>query len=233
MLPLLRACTRSQLAPLATRHSMARLPPLAAHRARLLSDATSKAAGGAAPSHAAEASAAEPAEPTKEAPEAGATEEAAAEEDPISQLEARVAELDKELADKHDQVLRALADADNARRRAALDVEKAHKFGVSKFAKDLLEVADNLSRAADSVPEELRSSDEQPVLKALYEGVAMTDSALLKTFGKHGASSCSPPTLQPFWLTHLSRPQVSRGWSHLARSSIRTFMCHCSPPNYA
>ena len=183
------ACTRSQLAPLATRHSMARLPPLAAHRARMLSDATSKAAGDAAPS--AEAAAAEAAEPTKEASEAGAAEEEAAEVDPIVALEARVAELDKELADKHDQVLRAMAEADNARRRAALDVEKSHKFGVSKFAKDLLEVADNLSRAADSVPEEMRSSDEHPVLKALYEGVTMTDGQLLKTFGKHGASYSS------------------------------------------
>ena len=149
----------------------------------MLSDATSKAAGDAAPS--AEAAAAEAAEPTKEASEAGAAEEEAAEVDPIAQLEARVAELDKELADKHDQVLRALADADNARRRATLDVEKSHKFGVSKFAKDLLEVADNLSRAADSVPEEMRSSEEHPVLKALYEGVTMTDVHLIKTFGKH------------------------------------------------
>ena len=162
------------------------------HRVRMLSDATSKAAGDAAPSQAAEPAAAEPAEPAKEAAEAGATEEAAAEVDPVSQLEARVAELDKELADKHDQVLRALAEADNARRRAALDVDKAHKFGVSKFAKDMLEVADNLSRAAASVPEEMRTSDDQPVLRALYEGVAMTDSALLKTFGKHGAFAPAP-----------------------------------------
>ena len=238
LLPRVLACTRSQLAPLTTRHSMARLPPLAAHRARMLSDATSKAAGDAAPS--AEAAAAEAAEPTKEASEAGAAEEEAAEVDPIVALEARVAELDKELADKHDQVLRALAEADNARRRATLDVEKSHKFGVSKFAKDLLEVADNLSRAADSVPEEMRSSEEHPVLKALYEGVTMTDGQLIKTFGKHGASSFSSPppplhplhpvhlfilsTPQPFLLTHLSRPQASREWTLLARSSTPTSM---------
>ena len=238
LLPRVLACTRSQLAPLTTRHSMARLPPLAAHRARMLSDATSKAAGDAAPS--AEAAAAEAAEPTKEASEAGSAEEEAAEVNPIAQLEARVAELDKELADKHDQVLRALAEADNARRRATLDVEKSHKFGVSKFAKDLLEVADNLSRAADSVPEEMRSSEEHPVLKALYEGVTMTDGQLIKTFGKHGASSFSSPppplhplhpvhlfilsTPQPFLLTHLSRPQASREWTLLARSSTPTSM---------
>ena len=202
LLPRVLACTRSQLAPLSTRHSMARLPPLAAHRARMLSDATSKAAGDAASS--AEAAAEAAAEPAKEASEAGAAEEEAA-EDPIAQLEARVSELDKELAEKHDQMLRALAEADNARRRARLDVENSHKFGVSKFAKDLLEVADNLSRAADSVPEEMRSSDEHPVLKALYEGVIMTDDQLVKTFGKHGASS-SPPPLRPSIPSTTRRP---------------------------
>jgi len=188
----------------------------------MLSDATSKAAGDAAPS--AEAAAAEPAEPTKEASEAGSAEEEAAEVDPIAQLEARVAELDKELADKHDQVLRALAEADNARRRATLDVEKSHKFGVSKFAKDLLEVADNLSRAAESVPEEMRSSEEHPVLKALYEGVTMTDGQLIKTFGKHGLTRVDPlgekfdpnfhdavfeapdPTKEPGTVMHVAAP---------------------------
>jgi len=215
------ACTRSQLAPLSTRHSMARLPPLAAHRARMLSDATSKAAGDAAAS--AEAAAEAAAEPAKEASEAGAAEEEAA-EDPIAQLEARVSELDKELAEKHDQMLRALAEADNARRRARLDVENSHKFGVSKFAKDLLEVADNLSRAADSVPEEMRSSDEHPVLKALYEGVIMTDDQLVKTFGKHGLTRLNPlgekfdpnfhdavfeapdPTKEPGTVMHVAAP---------------------------
>merc|ERR1712127_298647 len=170
-----------------------------------------------------EAAAAEAAEPTKEASEAGSAEEAA-EVNPIAQLEARVAELDKELADKHDQVLRALAEADNARRRATLDVEKSHKFGVSKFAKDLLEVADNLSRAADSVPEEMRSSEEHPVLKALYEGVTMTDGQLIKTFGKHGLTRVDPlgekfdpqfhdavleapdPTKEPGTVMHVAAP---------------------------
>lgn len=81
-----------------------------------------------------------------------------------------------------------------ARRRTAIDVESAKKFGVSNFAKDLLEVADNLSRAAESVPVDVRASDAQPALKALYEGVVMTDAVLLKTFEKHGAHhSATPP----------------------------------------
>ena len=67
---------------------------------------------------------------------------------------------------------------------------------MSKFAKDLLDVADNLSRAAESVPVEARASDAQPALKALYEGVVMTDAVLLKTFEKHGAqhsATAAPP----------------------------------------
>ena len=90
-----------------------------------------------------------------------------------------------------------------ARRRASLDLEKAHKFGVSKFAKDVLDVADNLSRAAQSVPVEVRASDAEPELKALYEGVVMTDAVLLKTFEKHGASSSARlPAPHPSILTH-------------------------------
>ena len=80
----------------------------------------------------------------------------------VQQAQVEVTDLEAQVASKHDQVLRALAEAENARRRAAIDVENAHKFAVGKFAKSLLDVADNLSRAAESVPEELRASDEQP-----------------------------------------------------------------------
>ena len=86
-------------------------------------------------------------------------------------------------------------------------MESANKFGVSKFAKDVLDVADNLSRAAECVPVEARASDAQPALKALYEGVVMTDAVLLKTFEKHGASSSArlsgpPPTYTYSHPTH-------------------------------
>jgi len=131
----------------------------------------------------AEAGAAEP-EPEPAADEA----ELSAEE----QLQARVTELEEQVNTKHDQMLRALAEADNARRRAAIDVENARKFGMAKFAKSLLDVADNLGRAADSVPEDMRSSEEQPVLKGLYEGVVMTEKTLIKTFEDHGMKRVWP-----------------------------------------
>ena len=107
-------------------------------------------------------------------------------------LQAKVEELEAAVKDKHDQVLRALAEAENARRRAGIDVENAHKFAVGKFAKSLLDIADNLGRAAESVPEEQRTSDDAPVLKSLYEGVTMTEKMLVKTFEEHGLKRIWP-----------------------------------------
>ena len=70
-----------------------------------------------------------------------------------------------QLESKHDQLLRALAEADNARRRATIDVENAHKFAVSKFAKAMLDVADNLSRALSSISDEAKAqAGEAPFL---------------------------------------------------------------------
>lgn len=176
-----------RVGPLA-RHSALRQQLPAGHlaaRARLCT--TGKADSGSTEAAPAEGTDPKPADATAEADAAQSAEEAATTDGAdVAALEARVAELDAQVTQKHDQMLRALADADNARRRATVDVENAHKFGVSSFAKELLDVADNLARAAESVPEEMRSSDEHPQLKALYEGVVMTDTLLIKAFGKHG-----------------------------------------------
>ena len=110
----------------------------------------------------------------------------------VETLQAKIAELEEQVAAKHDQVLRALAEAENARRRASIDVEKANKFAVGKFAKSLLDVADNLSRAAESVPEEMRASEETPVLKGLYDGVVMTETTLVKAFEENGMKKLWP-----------------------------------------
>jgi molecular chaperone GrpE len=128
----------------------------------------------------------------EESAEAGA--EAAEELSAEEKLQARVEELEAEVASQKDQMLRALAEAENARRRAKIDVENAHKFAVGKFAKSLLDVADNLSRAAESVPEELRTSEseDQQVLRGLYDGVVMTENVLVKAFEANGMSKLWP-----------------------------------------
>ncbi|WP_116367474.1 nucleotide exchange factor GrpE [Parahaliea mediterranea] len=106
------------------------------------------------------AAAAEP----EQAPEAEVAE-AAAEDDPLAQLQDEVAQL-------KDVALRAQAEAQNAKRRAELDVEKARKFALEGFARELLPVVDNLERALESA-----AGDEAQV-KAIAEGVELTLKSL-------------------------------------------------------
>ncbi len=87
-----------------------------------------------------------------------------------------------EIAELKDKLLRTLADMENLRRRAEKDKEDAHNFAVTKFARDMLGVSDNLRRALDAVPEEARTDE---TVKNILTGVEMTDSEILKTFAKH------------------------------------------------
>ena len=96
---------------------------------------------------------------------------------------ARVAELEAELADCRDRLLRALAEQENARRRALREREDAVRFAASGLARDLLATADNLRRAIESVPEE-RTADE--AVRRLLTGVVATERALLEALAKHG-----------------------------------------------
>eukprot|EP00962_Isochrysis_galbana_P016740 scaffold4799_cov115-Isochrysis_galbana.AAC.7 len=134
------------------------------------------------------------AETTKDTPEAepgpsGDDEDSVAR---VTKLEQQVAELDEQLKSKHDHLLRALADTDNMRRRATIDIENANKYAVGNFAKDLLDVADNLGRAMGAVPVEMRQSEDHQDLKILYEGVMLTDNELMKVFSKHGLIRLEP-----------------------------------------
>ena len=78
--------------------------------------------------------------------QAEATNEVSAKER-IAQLEAELAAAQAKVQEQQDSVVRAAAEVDNIRRRAAVDVEKAHKFALEKFANELLPVIDNLERA--------------------------------------------------------------------------------------
>ena len=99
----------------------------------------------------------------------------------------REQELEKEVKDLKDQLLRSLAEQENTRTIAKRDVASAKSFAVTSFAKSLLDTSDNLSRAMESVPEEYRAdTDNHPVLATLYEGIKMTDENLLKAFQKNG-----------------------------------------------
>ena len=95
--------------------------------------------------------------------------------------------LQAKVKDLEDQLLRGLAEQENIRGIAKRDVASARSYAVSSFAKSLLDTSDNLSRAMEAVPEEMREDrDGNPVLATLYEGIKMTDDNLLKAFAKNG-----------------------------------------------
>lgn len=93
--------------------------------------------------------------------------------------------VEAELAATKDQLLRALADSENARRRAEREAADGRVYAIDRFARDLLAVADNLGRALQTVaPEQRAGADEG--LKTLLDGIEMTEKALIDTFGRHG-----------------------------------------------
>ena len=124
----------------------------------------------------------------QQTPETG-TEETAAQAQPQQPdpFEVIVA-LQAEVATYKDQALRALAEAENTRRRAERDREDASKYAVSGFARDLLSVADNLRRALDAV-----APSEDETVKALVTGVEATERELLEA---EFASREFTPTVQ-------------------------------------
>ncbi|MBO0661197.1 nucleotide exchange factor GrpE [Jiella sp. CQZ9-1] len=105
--------------------------------------------------------------------------------------DARIAALEAENADVKDRLLRLAADMENLRRRTEREIKDARTYAISGFAREMLSVADNLSRALDAVPEEHRA-DESSGLKALIEGVEMTEKGLLGSLEKQGVRKLEP-----------------------------------------
>ena len=88
-----------------------------------------------------------------------------------------------EKADLQDKHLRAVAESQNIRRRAQQDVDKERKFGIERFARDLLSVADNLGRALSAVPANL-----DPAMKNVVVGVEATEREMLSVLERHGVT---------------------------------------------
>jgi molecular chaperone GrpE len=99
--------------------------------------------------------------------------------------------LTKELAEAKDRTLRTLAEMENLRRRTAREVSDARTYGISGFARDVLDIADNLQRALDAVPAEARAAAD-PGLKALIEGVELTERSLHNALEKNGVKRFDP-----------------------------------------
>jgi molecular chaperone GrpE len=103
--------------------------------------------------------------------------------------EERLAAVEAELADTKDRLLRALAEAENVRRRFQREREDSQKYAISGFAKDLLSAADNLRRALDAMPE-AEVTDSRT--RSLLDGVAATERELLAAFERHGVKRIDP-----------------------------------------
>jgi len=94
-------------------------------------------------------------------------------------------------AEFKDRLLRTLAEMENLRKRTEREVTEARLYGAASFARDLLGVADNMRRALDAVSPEMRASAEAGV-KALIDGVELTERELLKALEKNGVRQFSP-----------------------------------------
>ncbi len=110
-----------------------------------------------------------------------------AEPSPAEQIAALSAAVD-ELRDKF---LRAVAEAENARRRAERDVADARTYGITGFARDVLSIADNLTRALGAIAPEARANADS-TLKALLEGVELTHREMQNVLQKHGVRPIDP-----------------------------------------
>jgi molecular chaperone GrpE len=102
-----------------------------------------------------------------------------------------IAEAKREAAEFKDKLLRTLAEMENLRKRTEREVLDARLYGIAGFARDVLAVADNMHRALDAIGLELRESTDAKV-KALIEGVELTERELLKILEKNGVKKFSP-----------------------------------------
>ncbi|GMG82746.1 hypothetical protein LNKW23_19590 [Paralimibaculum aggregatum] len=105
----------------------------------------------------------------------------------LAALEARVTELEAERDEMKDRLMRALAEAENVRRRAERDRRDAETYGGTKLARDLLSVHDNLARAVAAADEGLRENHA-----SFLEGVELTQRELLNAFAKHKIQPVEP-----------------------------------------
>jgi molecular chaperone GrpE len=145
-------------------------------------------------------------EPGAEAP-AGETAGAAPGSPDVATLESRIADLT-------DRLLRAHAEMENLRKRTERDKEDMAKYAITKFVREVLSVGDNLQRAIGAVPQ--GAAEEDPALKALIDGVTLTEREFLNVLERHGVKRVDPSG-EPFnphqhqAMTEVEDPEVAPG----------------------
>jgi molecular chaperone GrpE len=120
---------------------------------------------------------------TTQAPDASVVAEDGKSSNDQSKISAEVAALTEELATAKQEVLYAKAETQNVRRRLEKDITDARAYAATNFARDMLSVADNLTRALGIIPAELREDDK---FKPLISGLEATGRELEKVFASHG-----------------------------------------------
>jgi molecular chaperone GrpE len=143
-------------------------------------------------------------EPVDGEVDSGETESLDVETDALTEVEA----LQEELAAAKDAALRAQADAINAQRRAELEIEKARKFALERFAQDILPVVDNLERALEA-----SAGSEADGITAVVEGVELTLKSLVDVLTKNGITPVDPHG-EPF------DPQVAQAMSMIENPDV-------------
>lgn len=111
--------------------------------------------------------------------------------------EAIIAALEAERDELRDRMLRAMAEAENMRKRADRDRREAEQYGGSKLSRDLLPVYDNMRRALDVADDSAREA-----ASGLVEGVELTMRELISIFGKHGITPIVPEVGERFDAQH-------------------------------
>jgi molecular chaperone GrpE len=106
----------------------------------------------------------------------------------LSLADKRIAELEKQLAEAKDRILREMADAENTRRRAQKDREETSKYAIAAFAKEIVAISDNFRRALEAAPGENRD----PAVKNLIVGIDATERQLLATLERFGIKPINP-----------------------------------------
>ena len=175
----------------------------------------------------------EPGEPGAEAPEGAspdALDEAAAgpeasEAGEPAGAEASSDDLAAELDEMRDKLMRAVADAENTRKRAQREIKETREYAVTGFARDMLDIADNLSRALASVDDEARA-DAGPALATLLEGVELTEKRLLSTLERHGVKKVEPEPGEPF------DPNRHQAAANIPSDQPKGRIAHAMQPGY-
>ncbi len=124
-------------------------------------------------------------------PDAQDTADAGTPQTEREKIAALVETLARENAEHKDRVLRTLAEMENLRKRTDREVSDMRQYGIASFARDVLAVADNMERALEALDAELRET-ANPGVKALLDGVELTERELLKVLDKHGVKKFEP-----------------------------------------